>query len=143
VFTELFNRPTYPRNGLLRIAGVLTAKQLSQEPEDVDGCTVVGKVGSTTDLTIGRLCGMESFFWPESGAESRELAIYNCKDTGAFALPGDSGALVFDGQGRMAGFLHAGVGFTSSYITFATPAWWVVEQIRAQYPHADFDLTTF
>ncbi|KAH6919016.1 hypothetical protein BKA70DRAFT_1458885 [Coprinopsis sp. MPI-PUGE-AT-0042] len=133
---------TYPRGGLLRIAGVLTSEELANLDQTRDECIMVGKVGSTTDLTVGRLCGMQSFLWPEGGKESRELAIYN-SDSATFALPGDSGALVFDGQGQMAAFLHSGYEETKSHITFATPAWWVIEQLRTRYPHADFSRTNF
>ncbi|KAG2007121.1 hypothetical protein CC2G_014839 [Coprinopsis cinerea AmutBmut pab1-1] len=75
------------------------------------------KVGNTTDLTVGRYAGLEAFVCDSLGVESIELAI---------------------------GILHSGiVNGNNSLVTYATPAWWVIEQLRAQYPYADFNRDHF
>ena len=77
----------------------------------------------------------------ESGLESVELAIYNYnKKSGPFSAKGDSGSLVFDGLGRMVGLLHSGNSknpLTSTHVTYATSAWWLVNRIKVRYSHAD------
>ncbi|KAF8270952.1 hypothetical protein EI94DRAFT_1721569 [Lactarius quietus] len=55
------------------------------------------------------------------------------------ALPtGDSGSMVV--------LLHSGRskgGLASAHVTYATPAWWLIGRIKAKYPHADFNRTTW
>lgn len=106
---------------------------------------MVMKNGNTTDLTIGRCAGLEAYLCDVHGVESIELAIYNHDQrSGSFSDKGDSGSLVFDGQGRMVGIIHSGMPRGgSNHVTFATPAWWAIEQLKKQYPHADFDRTAF
>lgn len=103
------------------------------------------KDGNTSDLTVGRYAGLEAYICDDLGVESIELAIYNYdKQTGPFAAKGDSGSLVFDGQGKMVGILHSGMcKVGNSTVAYATPAWWAVEQIKVQYPHADFNRESF
>ncbi|KAJ6463332.1 hypothetical protein C8R45DRAFT_1220189 [Mycena sanguinolenta] len=121
----------YPPNRQLRINGCLS-RELLATPDCYDDrgepCLIVMKDGSTTDLTVGR-----------------PLAIYNYdKRSGTFAAHGDSGSLIFDGEGHMAGILHSGMPRgISDHVTFATPAWWALEQIKIKYPFADFNRTKF
>ncbi|KZV67004.1 hypothetical protein PENSPDRAFT_654432 [Peniophora sp. CONT] len=138
----------YPAKRLLRINGWLT-RDLLGTPDRSDSygepCRTVMKNGNTTDLTVGRYAGLEAFLCDEHGVESIELAIYNYDQrSGSFSDKGDSGSLVFDGQGRMVGIIHSGMPRDgSNHVTFATPAWWAIEQLKKRYPHADFDRTTF
>lgn len=140
----------YPVNRQLRIKGVAT-RELLANPDmyDSDGqpCLIVLKDGCATDLTVGRYAGLESFLCDEDGVESTELAIYNYdKKAGAFSTKGDSGSLIFDGLGRMVGLLHSGKskgGSASVHVTYATPAWWLIGRIKAKYPHADLNRTTW
>ena len=101
---------------------------------------VVGKYGNTTQLTLGRYSGMEAYISTELGVESREVAIYNySKTSGNFSEPGDSGALVFTGDGDALAMLHSGMprdGY--SHVTFATPIWWIIKQVLVRYPFAEF-----
>ncbi|KAH6919020.1 hypothetical protein BKA70DRAFT_1381645 [Coprinopsis sp. MPI-PUGE-AT-0042] len=132
---------------VIKIGGALTPEQLTNLVDDAqpDG-VIVGKVGSATDFTLGRLSGLDALVWSvDTNEESREMAIFNYDRTsGSFADKGDSGSLVFDGQGRMAGLVHSGIKDRGcSHVTFATPAWWVIEQVKLKYPHADFDRTMF
>ena len=116
-------------------------------PLEFQHCLIVLKDSCATDLTVGRYAGLESFLCDEDGVESIELAIYNYnKEAGAFSAKGDSGSLIFDGLGRMVGLLHSGKskgGSASAHVTYATPAWWLIGRIKANYPHADFNRITW
>lgn len=95
--------------------------------------------GNTTDLTVGRYAGLEAYTSDALGVESIELAIYDYdKQSGPFSAKGDSGSLIFDGKGRMVGILHSGMQ-KHGHVTYATPAWWAIEQLKVKYPHADFN----
>ena len=140
----------WPTNRQLRINGCLT-RELLAVPDCFDSsgapCFLVMKDGNTTDLTVGRYSGLEAYLCDGLGVESIEFAIYNYDNqSGPFSLKGDSGSLVFDGQGRRVGILHSGMlkGRGNMYnVTYATPAWWAIEQIKRKYPHADFNRATF
>ena len=131
-----------------RIKGLIPREYLIN-PDQLDSqdqpCLIVMKDGCASDLTVGRFAGPEAYLCDELGVESIELAIYNYDDrSDPFSMKGDSGSLVFDGQGRMLGIIHSGMPKgDSNYVTFATPAGFVIEQIKKRYPHADFDRTTF
>ena len=135
----------YPTNRQLRINGWVT-RELLAAPDCFDSngepCLIVMKDGNTTDLTVGRY---SAYLCDNLGVESIELAIYNYdKQSGPFSAKGDSGSLIFDGEGHMVGILHSGMPKGgSSHITYATPAWWVIEQLKVKYPHADFNSTAF
>jgi len=103
------------------------------------------KDGCATDLTVGRYAGLEAYLCDELHLESVELAIYNYdKDSGPFSAKGDSGSLIFDGEGRMLGILHSGMlKGGSNHVTFATPAEFAINQLKIMYPYADFNRTTF
>lgn len=122
----------FPVNRQLRIKGCVTREFLAV-PDCFDGnsepCLIVMKDGNTTDLTVGRYAGLEAYLCNDLGVESIELAIYNYNWCfGPFSASGDSGSLIFDGEGHMVGILHSGMlKGGSSYIFYATPAWWVIE----------------
>lgn len=109
-------------------------------------CLVVMKDGNATNFTVGRYTGLEAYIG-QNGIESKELAFYNFYHrTETFSANGDSGSLIFDMFGRMVGLLHSGEyrgGTASTHVTYATPAWWLVERIKSKYPHADFNRTTW
>ncbi|KAL5530946.1 hypothetical protein ACEPAG_3822 [Sanghuangporus baumii] len=138
----------FPTNQQLRIDGWATSELLAN-PDTFDSngeaCIIVMKDGQTSDLTVGRYAGLEAYICDELGVESVELAIYNYdKQSGPFSAKGDSGSLVFDGQGKMVGILHSGIAKGgNSHVTYAFPAWWAVEQLKVQYPHADFNRDRF
>ncbi|KAG8941346.1 hypothetical protein FRC04_004592 [Tulasnella sp. 424] len=135
----------YPTGRKLKIRGTID-RELLAKPDmyDSDGqpCIIVGKDGTKTGITFGRYAGLESFLCDELGVESRELGIYNWdKNSGVFSDKGDSGALIWDGLGRMLGQLHSGQfkgGSTTSHVTYATPGWWLLERIKAEFPSAIF-----
>ena len=103
------------------------------------------KDGNITGLTVGRYAGLESYLCDGLGVESIELAIYNYgKQCSPFSAKGDSGSLVFDSQGHMVGILHSGMlKDGTSHVTYATPAWWVIEELKKKYPYADFNRISF
>ncbi|KEP47577.1 hypothetical protein V565_150820 [Rhizoctonia solani 123E] len=135
---------------LLRIQGVVTREHLATpdcHDKHGDPTYIVGKDGNTTGFTVGRYSGLEAYLCDASGRESTEVAIYNYSKTSGnfeFADNGDSGSLIFTGDGRMLAILHSGMlKGSSSHVTFGTPAWWAIEQLKVRYPHADFNCTTF
>lgn len=135
----------FPSDRLLRIRGVVT-RELLANPEcfDENGnpIFIVGKDGNSTGLTVGRYSGLEAYLYNEFGEDSIEIAIYNYSNmSGNFSAKGDSGSLIFTGDGRMVAILHSGT--PEGHVTYATPAWWFIEQLKIQYPHADFDRTSF
>lgn len=138
----------FPVNRQFRINGCVSRKLLAV-PDGVSSngepCLIVMKDGSRTDLTVGRYAGLEAYLCDDLGVKSIELAIYNYdKQSGSFSEKGDSGSLIFDGEGHMVGILHSGMLKSGgTHVTYATPAWWAIEQLKLKYPHADFNRTTF
>ncbi|CAE6475016.1 unnamed protein product [Rhizoctonia solani] len=134
----------FPSDMKLRLRGTVKPEDLSN-PIGVDkfgnARTIVGKDGSTTHLSWGNLVGVEAYLCNEFGHESKELAIYNgsMTDRTNFSAKGDSGAPIWNVKGEIVGFLHSGMPRgLSSHVTYATPAWWFLEQVRKQYPNAHF-----
>ncbi|KAF8259413.1 hypothetical protein EI94DRAFT_1751656 [Lactarius quietus] len=121
----------FSANRQLRINGCVT-RELLAVPDCFDSsgepCLIVMKDGSTTDLTVGRYAGLEAYLCDDLGVESTELAIYNFdKQSGPFSAKGDSGSLIFDGEGRMVGILHSRMPKGGeNHVTYATPAWWAI-----------------
>ena len=82
-------------------------------------CLVVIKNGSATGVTIGRANSVMSYVRESlddgSYQTSKEWAIlpYDTK-SGAFSAPGDSGAVIVDGYGRVGGLLTGGSGVMAS-----------------------------
>ncbi|KAH9081743.1 hypothetical protein EDB83DRAFT_2334483 [Lactarius deliciosus] len=138
----------FPTNRQLMINGWVT-RELLANPDcfDMNGepCLIVMKDGNATGLTVGRYAGLEAYLSDELGVESIELAIYNYnKSSGPFSSAGDSGSLIFDGAGKMVGILHSGMEKgTNSHVTYATPAWWAIDQLKLRYPYADFNRVDF
>lgn len=144
----------FPRGRKLRIVGCATKEDLDHPTElDAEGdpCFIVGKDGNTTDLTVGIYAGVVTFTLNDTGVWSKELGIYNSshKKTEVFSDHGDSGALVWctkDGKGYIVGQLHSGEnkgGSTSNHVTYCTPGWYLLEQIKRRFPNADFYRTAW
>ncbi|KAH9167356.1 hypothetical protein EDB89DRAFT_1997768, partial [Lactarius sanguifluus] len=138
----------FPAGRKLRIVGCATKEVLANPTEfDSEGehCFIVGKDGNTTDLTVGRYAGLVSFT-NNVGIVSVELGIYNSgfRNAEVFSAKGDSGSLVWhtkDGSAYIVGQRHSGEnkgGSTSNHITYCTPGWYLLAQIKKHYPHADF-----
>jgi hypothetical protein len=144
----------FPDERKLRIEGCATKEDLAHPAEfDSEGqrCLMVGKDGNTTDLTVGCYAGLVSFTQNEVGIESVELGIYNSGDktAEAFSAKGDSGSLVWhmtNGKARIVGQLHSGQnkgGSTSNHVTYCTPGWYFLDQIKKRFKYADFYRTTW
>jgi hypothetical protein len=80
-----------------------------------------------------------------------ELAIINLDHKGVipFAERGDSGSLVWhckDGKAYMVGQLHSAInagGNPRNHVSYCTPAWYLLEQIKKKFKYADFYRTTW
>ncbi|KAK0183753.1 hypothetical protein F5146DRAFT_1193358 [Armillaria mellea] len=119
----------YPPDRLFPLQGVIEEDELRRpQMRDAAGepCLTVAKNGCTTGVTIGCATGIKSFvreYFPDGTHEtSVEWAILPHDDkAGAFSAPGDSGAIIFDGRGRIGGLLTGGAGKTNSIdITYGT-----------------------
>lgn len=141
----------FPEERKLRIEGCITKEDLANPAQfDKEGqsCFMVGKEGSATDLTVGCYAGLVSFTRNDVGIESVELGIYNSGEE-AFSAKGDSGSLVWhttNGTARIVGQLHSGVskgGLSGNYVSYCTPGWYLLDQIRKKYKYADFYRTTW
>lgn len=124
-------RFSYPDDLLLPITAISSR-------DDVENKLAVVKNGATTGLTFGHLNGIRSIVRDEEadGVYSREICVISA--SGAFSSAGDSGAAIVDRSGRFVGILTAG---STSYdvrsndprtvkdVTYATPAWWILERI--------------
>ena len=139
----------FPPGRKLRIMGCAVKEDLANPTEfnsKGEHCFIVSKDGNTTDLTIGRYAGLVSFTLNNVGIVSVELGIYNSglKNAEVFSTKGDSGSLVWhtkDGKAYIVGQLHSGEnkgGSTSNHITYCTPGWYLLAQIKKQYLHANF-----
>ncbi|QRV93325.1 hypothetical protein RhiJN_21343 [Ceratobasidium sp. AG-Ba] len=127
------NPPSFkhPGNRFLNFSGLIPDEQMAKHDKKTldhnqDSDIMVIKRGSTSGLTVGRLNTLRSvvrhYFEGKPSQSSREVAVYPCdSESGAFSKPGDSGAVVIDGKGRVAGILTGGAGTTKtsdcSYVT--------------------------
>ena len=133
-----------PFDRLMQLKDIVTEREL-RNPTMCDAnyepCLPVFKNGSTTGVTLGRATGIESPVREHldngSRTTSMEITIYpySQKD-GAFSAPGDSGAVVADGNSRIVGILIGGSGKADSFdVTYATPYYWVHERVKAVFPN--------
>ena len=102
----------YPPYNLLPLQGIIEEDELrcpQMLNPDVEPSPIVTKNGCTTGLTIGRTTGAKSFVRGECFPNDRQetsmewtILLYDHK-SGAFSAPGDSGAIIVDGNGRVGG----------------------------------------
>jgi hypothetical protein len=134
--------------------GCATEEDLANRAEvDSEGQPdlIVSKNGNTTDLTVGRYAGLMSLTLNKVGIESVELGIYNSsyKTSEPFSAKGDSGSLVWhmrNGKAFIVGQLHSESnkgGSTSNDVTYCTPGWHLLSQIKKKFKHAEFYRTTW
>ncbi|KAJ7275490.1 hypothetical protein B0H12DRAFT_1266948 [Mycena haematopus] len=144
--TTAFIFPDDARLPLSIFAGKISLSLLSERDSLGHKCLTVGKDGNSTDFTIGRFTGLESFTQNDAGVESKDYTVYNSgyNSVQPFSARGDSGSAVWyvsGNKGRIVGQLHSGVskdGTSGSYVTYLTPGWWLQSEIEKKYPHADF-----
>lgn len=141
----------YPKNGLLQAFSVVKDKEIRQ-PQHLDchgeKALLVVKNGLATGTTIGRASGLESFtrVYPDYDIHhtsieiailpySKQRAPFFAPEHAPFSAPGDSGSIILDRTGRIVGLLTAGVGTADNTdVTYATPYWWLEEQIKEKFP---------
>ncbi|KAM5531457.1 hypothetical protein V8D89_014847 [Ganoderma adspersum] len=142
----------YPVDRLLPLKGTIT-DELMRHPDmwglQGESCLLVVKCGNATGSTLGRANGVFSivreYFQLDMSVSrtSMEWGIisYDSK-SGPFSEPGDSGSIIADIRGRVGGMLTGSSGkSTASDITYATPFWWLLQQIRANgFPDAHLDV---
>lgn len=125
----------------LPITGVVPYRLVNKpdtDEENGDPQYIVAKYGNTTNLRLGRYSGMEAYISNDLGLESREVAVYNYdKRSDDFAEHGDSGSLISTGSGEALAILHSGAD-RYKHVTYGTPVWWIIEQIRGRYDYAEF-----
>ncbi|EKM58659.1 uncharacterized protein PHACADRAFT_89455, partial [Phanerochaete carnosa HHB-10118-sp] len=104
-------------------------------------CLIVVKNSNTTDVTISRATGIESFVWEydDSGirSTSMEIAIHSYdKKDGVFSAPGDSESVVIDAKSRIVGIITGGTcsQIDSIDVTYASPYYWIAEHIKGAFP---------
>ncbi|KIJ08780.1 hypothetical protein PAXINDRAFT_88366, partial [Paxillus involutus ATCC 200175] len=138
----------YPNDHLFRLLGCVDAAGLAAPyfmDDNNNACFIVAKDGQSTDLTFGRFSELEAYTCDEFEHDSWEVAVLNfSKNHGNFSGKGDSGAAIFNAEGKLVAILHSGMPRgMSNHVTFGTPGHYVVELVKAQYPHADFDCLKF
>ncbi|KAG0697475.1 hypothetical protein DFH29DRAFT_984263 [Suillus ampliporus] len=144
----------FPNERKLRVEGCATKEDLTHSAEfDSQGqhCLIVSKDGNTTGLTVGCYASLVSFTLNEVSIQSIKLSIYNLGDKTAkvFSTKGDSGSLVWhmtNGKAHIIGQLHSEHnkgGSTSNHVTYCTPGWYLLGQIKTRFKHADFYCTTW
>ena len=145
------NPPTfeYPKNPLFRILGFVDAAALSNpyfRDRNNNPCFTVAKNGQATDLTFGRQSELEAYTCRDLADNSWEVAVLNWggRKHGNFSAMGDSGAAIFNVEGKLVSILHSGMSRgISNHVTFGTPGHYVEQLIKEQYPDADFSHTKF
>ncbi|KAF8970307.1 hypothetical protein BDZ97DRAFT_1753925 [Flammula alnicola] len=153
-----FNKFTWPGNRLLKLSGPIPQAEMRHPPmSDPDGeaCITVLKRGRTTDVTVGKattnfVSYTRNLYLSEPDSErdgtaaaaaSKALAVIPLdKECGPFAAKGDSGAVVVDGVGRIAGILTGGGGGGANDacdVAYVTPIEFIMEVVHKFEPLAD------
>ncbi|KIH95024.1 hypothetical protein SPBR_03459 [Sporothrix brasiliensis 5110] len=130
----------YPESGLLRIHGMIPVAEMKSPKmldKDDEESILVGKYGATTGLTwaaASEILSMVRHYLPDGGSlQSREWAVKGSLHDRSklFSQAGDSGAAVFDIEGRFGGMLTRGAGISGAIdVTYVTPAEWLLADIE-------------
>ncbi|KAF8641974.1 hypothetical protein AX16_009766 [Volvariella volvacea WC 439] len=134
----------YPNNHLSRLLGCVDAAGFSTpyfRDENGNPCFIVAKDGQSTDLTFGRQSELEAYTCSDLTGESWEVAVLNFggRKHGNFSGKGDSGAAIFNAEGKLVAILHSGMPREmSNHVTFGIPGHYVEQLVKEKYPHADF-----
>ena len=137
---------TWPGNRLLKLWGTIPMEEMRNPmmlDQNGDPCITVLKRGRTTNVTVGKvlrvIAYVRKYFTEDDTAVSKELAVIPLdKKSGPFSAKGDSGAVVVDGKGRIAGILTGGGGATDSCdVTYVTPIDFILGVIRQCKPLSD------
>ncbi|KDQ18368.1 hypothetical protein BOTBODRAFT_28784 [Botryobasidium botryosum FD-172 SS1] len=131
----------YPGDRLHRCRGILSDKDmLNPDPrtkdQDNEPTIMAIQNGNVSGLQIGRVNDIRSvvrrYFENQPGVSSREVAVLpRTSKSGPFSKPGDSGAVVVAGDGRICGLLTGGDGITeTSDITYLTPIDFIIARMK-------------
>lgn len=138
----------YPEDRLLRLKGTIPDQEMRHPPaldQNGEPCLMVVKHGNTTGLTVGRANEVRScvrhYYDDDADDYSMEWVIAPFDDkSGPFSAPGDSGAVVADGHGRIGGIITGGAGLTAAKdITYVTSINSLMQFIRVKFPNAHLD----
>ncbi|WVO12717.1 hypothetical protein L204_100325 [Cryptococcus depauperatus] len=114
-YPNIANRPpfNYPNDHLFRLLGYVDAAGLAIpyfSDDNNNPSFIVAKNGQSTDLTFGRLSELEAYTCSEFDQDSWEVAVLNfSKKHGDFSGKGDSGAAIFNAEGKLVALLHSGM----------------------------------
>ncbi|KAK7448145.1 hypothetical protein VKT23_013904 [Stygiomarasmius scandens] len=127
----------YPGNRLLKLKGTISDEEMWKPSprtfdHNNDPCITVIKRGHGSGLTVGRLNTIRSFTRLSKGQESKEIAVLpRNSNSGLFSKPGDSGSVVVDGKGRIAGLLTSSAGVSDvSDCTYVTSINFIMKRMR-------------
>jgi hypothetical protein len=137
---------SFPKNRILNLQGTIPIeeKRTPRRMWDQDEwCIAVLKWGRTTDLTLGKGTKFVSYtrdadFLNMHGMSMEYAVIPLDTKSGPLSGGGDSGSVVVDGFGRIAGILTASSGSTDSTdVTYVTPIDFIMEVIHSHPPLAE------
>ena len=131
----------YPGDRLHRCRGILSDKDmLNPDPktkdQDNEPTIMAIQNGNVSGLQVGRINNIRSvvrcYYDNLPGVSSREVAVLpRTSKSGPFSRPGDSGAGVVAGDGRICGLLTGGDGITeTSDITYLTPIDFIIARMK-------------
>jgi len=133
-------------DGLVQARGMVPLKDLSKLPHlDAHGDPALFVVmnGRTSGTRLGCVNGLHSTrrTFSEFGIEEVDSLEIGVVPSGKGPLPfskcGDSGAGVFDRDGRVLGIVNGGAGPTNTTdVTFVSPFWWILDRIHEVYDDA-------
>ncbi|RSL81788.1 hypothetical protein CDV31_016999 [Fusarium ambrosium] len=131
------DREMFEKGVELSLSGII-AETSMVNPPDMGLChesgLVVAKLGGKSNLTLGCSNEVNSVTRRPFGDRkiSEEWCIVSIDGEGKFSKPGDSGACVFDLNGRIGGMITSGNGKDSAQdITYATPMERLLRDIEA------------
>ena len=129
----------YPESRFLTLSGHVSLSEI-QNPTALDAngeeCFLVGKRGPVSGLTWGcpsELMSTIRHCIPGEEFITQEWAVKGSIESKAFSMHGDSGAVVFSADGRVAGVLTSGADPTSGFgcdVTYVTPIEPLLDDVR-------------
>ena len=134
------NYKEYPDN-LMQAWGVVPPEDISRQPHlDANGMPALFVImnGGTSGTRLGCANGLFSAKRTFNKVDSLEIGVVPYgKGYPPFSDRGDSGAGVFDRDGRILGNVNGGAGPTNETdVTFVSPFWWTLDRIHEVYPNA-------
>ncbi|KAH8919664.1 hypothetical protein BT69DRAFT_1352936 [Atractiella rhizophila] len=147
----------YPLYRLLPLRDIMS-EQILLSPDTIavdnkEPCNLVIKSGNATGVTIGLPTGCFSFVRDvKTGEDGMAWAVFNYTESlfngremcPLFSGPGDSGAVIVDGFGKIGGVLVGATGTDEDCpdISYATPMFWLWPRVLKHFPDARLYPTT-